>query len=147
MKDCVASLSCGPLSLQNETEAAALLPVFLDWSGRVVRVVVHKGRVHSPRVAVGAVPPVVCNQRKLQPHALTFHSLLRFPKRCILSEHGMGNLRPPDLKLQRYPHEPTISKPLINIWFLIHGTEKALQSRKWGGSEFYRAQSFLKSLE
>jgi hypothetical protein len=73
MNDCVASLSCGPLSLQNETEVAALLPVFLDWSGCVVRVVVHDGRVHSPCVAVGAVPPVVCNQRKLQPHALSLH--------------------------------------------------------------------------
>lgn len=63
---------CGRLSLQKGTEvAAALLPVFLDWSGRVVRVVVHNGHVHSPCVAVGAVPPVVCNQRKLQPHALS----------------------------------------------------------------------------
>jgi hypothetical protein len=60
----------GPLSLQSETEAA-LLPVFLHWSGGVVRVVVHNGHVHSPCVAVWAVPPVVCNQRKLQPHALS----------------------------------------------------------------------------
>ena len=44
-----------------------LLPILFHRRDGVVGVVVDNGNVHAPRKAVGAVPPVVCNQRKCQP--------------------------------------------------------------------------------
>jgi hypothetical protein len=60
--DMINSASICPHTV-NHTESA-LLPVLLHRSSRVVPGAVHNRRAHAPRVAIRAVPPVVCNQKK-----------------------------------------------------------------------------------
>jgi len=60
--DMINSASVCPHTV-NHTESA-LLPVLLHRSSRVVPGAVHNRRAHAPRVAIRAVPPVVCNQKK-----------------------------------------------------------------------------------